>query len=100
MDSVYGNTHYNPDLYRLSVNQRIVKLTPNEIRLLTALLARFAKVVPPYVLLDDLYGHRPVPPSNKTIAVIKCRLQSKLMRAGADLMVRTVRDRGIVLELR
>ena len=100
MDAIYGNTCYNSDLYQLSVNQQVVKLTPNEIRLLTVLLARFTKVVPPHVLLDDLYGHRPVPPSDRMLAVIKCRLQSKLSRAGADLTLRTVRNHGIVLEQR
>lgn len=96
---VHGNTVYEPDRYLLSVADKPVRLTANELRLLTCLLDRFAKTVRKPIVLDEMYGHRPAPPHPMALNVTMCRLRRKLTDAGADLALRSVRGRGIVLEL-
>jgi len=78
------------------VNGAAVSLARRELAVLEHLLRRLGRVVPKSVLEEKLYGNDEEPESN-TIPVHISNLRKRLMEAGADVEIHTVRGVGYLL---
>jgi len=91
-----GNVVFDTVGREARVNGAAVSLARRELAVLEHLLRRLGRVVPKSVLEEKLYGNDEEPESN-TIPVHISNLRKRLMEAGADVEIHTVRGVGYLL---
>ena len=91
-----GNVVFDTVGREARVNGAAVSLARRELAVLEHLLRRLGRVVPKNVLEEKLYGNDEEPESN-TIPVHISNLRKRLMEAGADVEIHTVRGVGYLL---
>jgi DNA-binding response OmpR family regulator len=91
-----GNVVFDTVGREARVNGTAVSLARRELAVLEHLLRRLGRVVPKNVLEEKLYGNDEEPESN-TIPVHISNLRKRLMEAGADVEIHTVRGVGYLL---
>jgi two-component system cell cycle response regulator CtrA len=92
-----GKLAVNLDTRVVSVDNRLVHLTPKEYGILELLSLRKGTILTKEMFLNHLYGGMDEPQS-KIIDILVCTLRKKLAQAtGGDHCIETVRGRGYVL---
>jgi DNA-binding response OmpR family regulator len=91
-----GNIVFDTVGREARVNGIAVSLARRELAVLEHLLRRLGRVVPKNVLEEKLYGNDEEPESN-TIPVHISNLRKRLMEAGADVEIHTIRGVGYLL---
>lgn len=91
-----GNVVFDTVGREARVNEVSVSLSRRELAVLEHLLRRLGRVVPKSVLEEKLYGNDQEPESN-TIPVHISNLRKRLIEAGANVEIHTVRGVGYLL---
>jgi DNA-binding response OmpR family regulator len=91
-----GNIEFDTTAREVRINEKTVSISRREMEVLEQLLRRKGRVVPKDVLEDKIYGFDEEVSSN-SVEVHVSRLRKRLIGAGADVSVHTIRGVGYLL---
>lgn len=91
-----GNVAFDTAAREVRIADRIIPVSRREMEVLEQLLRRKGRVVPKDVLEDKIYGFDEEVSSN-SVEVHVSRLRKRLLSAGADIAVHTIRGVGYML---
>lgn len=93
----YGDLIFDPEKFKLTRNEKSIKLGPTEFRLLTVFISRPGRVWSRDQLLERVWEHD-LDIDHRTVDVHIGRLRKALHQEGKVDLIRTVRSAGYSLE--